>query len=512
MTQEIDHLSSPQPPSADNTSIPDGDQTHELSIDAAFSIAIGHFDADRLDKAETICRKILEAIPNHARAMHLLGLVIYKRGGNEQAADLITRAMELRPDLPEIHNSLGMVMMVLGRYKEGLDAYHQTLRLLPKNQAHDLPKLYSNIGNACQLLGRFDDALKYHERSLALKPDDPVAAWNRAHILLLHGEFLKGWPGNELRFELPKALKKFYPHRFGVPKWDGKPFPGKRLFIHDEQGLGDVIQFARYLPLVKPLGGTVIFEVRSALRGLFSDLPGVDELVERIPDTKPTLEFDLSIPLLSLPAVFGTTLDTVPADIPYVHADPGRTAQWHERFRQDGIRDDLLKVGVVWAGNQDNIQLRHRSFELRQLAPYLKLNGVQLIGLQKGAETAAQVERLPEDLAFPNYGEEFKDFVDTTAAVENLDLVVTIDTAVAHLAGAMGKPVWTLISYPPDWRWLLRREDNPWYPTMRLFRQQKMGEWWPLFEKVADALRARVNERNIPAKDSEATRISANEG
>jgi len=510
MTQEIDHLSSPRPPSADNTSIADGNQTHELSIDEAFGIAVRHFEAERLDKAEVICRKILKAAPNNARAMHLLGLTIYKRGGNEQAADLIARAMELRPDLPEIHNSLGMVMMVLGRYKEGLDAYRQTLRLLPKNQAHDLPKLYSNIGNAYQLLGRFDEALKYHERSLIEKPGDPIAIWNRAHIFLLHGEFLKGWPGHEIRFQLPKAKTKFYPHRFDVPKWDGKPFPGKRLFIHDEQGLGDIIQFARYLPLVKPLGGTVIFEVRGALLELFRDLPGVDVLVERMPNTKSTLEFDLAIPLLSLPAAFGTTLETVPADIPYLHAEPGKAAQWRERFRQDGIRDDLLKIGVVWAGNLDNIPLRHRSFELRQLAPYLKLSGVQLIGLQKGAETATQVERLPEDLAFPNYGEEFEDFTDTAAAIENLDLVVTIDTAVAHLAGAMGKPVWTMLAYPPDWRWLLEREDNPWYPTMRLFRQEKMGEWWPLFERVADALREQVRERNIlAAEDDEDTTISA---
>ena len=504
MTQEIDHLSSPATPPPATAGTPGGGEGREHTVDEAFTIAVRHFDAQRLDQAERICRKIIDAVPNHARSIHLLGLVIYKRGGNEQAADLISRAVELRPDLPEIHNSLGMVMMVLGRYQEGLNAYRQTLKLLPKTQTHDLPKLYSNIGNAYQLLGQFDEALKYQERALALKPDDAVAAWNRAHIFLIKGKYSEGWPGHEVRFELPKARTRFYPHQFDVPKWDGTPFPGKRLFIHDEQGIGDIIQFARYLPLVKPLGGTVIFEVRAALLELFRDLPGVDILVERLPNTKTSLEFDLTIPLLSLGAALGTTLETIPANIPYLKADPDRAAHWHARFRKDGIRDDRLKVGVVWAGNLENIPLRHRSFELRQLAPYLKLPGVQLIGLQKGAETAPQADRLPEDLAFPNYGEEFGDFVDTAAAIENLDLVVTIDTAVAHLAGAMGKPTWVMLAYPPDWRWLLGREDSPWYPGMRLFRQAKMGEWWPLFERVADALRARVRERESgPDRDND---------
>ena len=511
MTQEIDHLSNPRPAAADNASIPGDARTHEIGVDEAFGIAVKHFDAQRLDQAESICRKILDAVPNQARAMHLLGLVIYKRGGNEQAADLITQARDLRPDLPEIHNSLGMVMMVLGRYQEGLDAYRRTLELLPKKQTHDLPKLYSNIGNAYQLLGRFKEALEYHDRSLALKPDDAVAAWNRAHIFLLHGEYLKGWPGHEIRFELPQSRKRFYPHEFNVPQWDGSPFPGKRLFIHDEQGMGDIIQFARYMPLVKKLGGTVIFEVRGALLGIFKDLPGVDELVERIPNTKSPLEFDLSIPIMSLGAVLGTTVETIPDNIPYVHAEPDKVEAWRERFHADGIRDDLLKVGVVWAGNLDNIQLRHRSFELRQLAPYLKLNGVQLIGLQKGPETAPQVDRLPDDLKFPNYGEEFEDFTDTAAAIENLDLVVTIDTAVAHLAGAMGKPALIMLSYPPDWRWHLERMDNPWYPSLRLFRLSKMGEWWPVFEQIADALRELVQKRNILEED-EAEKITVNKG
>ncbi len=235
---------------------------------------------------------------------------------------------------------------------------------------------------------------------------------------------------------------------------------------------------------------------------------GVDELVERLPNTKSTRKFDFTIPIMSLGAALGTTLETIPDNVPYVHAEAEKVAAWRERFRADGIRDDLLMVGVVWAGNLDNIQLRHRSFELRQLAPYLKLNGVQLIGLQKGPETAPQADRLPEDLKFPNYGEEFEDFTDTAAAIENLDLVVTIDTAVAHLAGAMGKPVWIMLSYPPDWRWLLERTDNPWYPSARLFRLSKMGEWWPVFEQLADALRELVQERNILEEDSEDTQIT----
>jgi len=340
--------------------------------------------------------------------------------------------------------------------------------------------------------GRHDEALDSFERAIQIKPEYAQAHWNRSLVLLLKGRFEEGW--QEYRWRRKTNLAAFaYPHKLDKPLWDGRPFAGKRLLVHYEQGLGDNLQFVRYLPMVKRLGGTVIFETPKSMYGLLHSFDGIDELVQASSDAPPEVEFDAYISLMDLPGISGTTLDTIPAEVPYIHADPAKVESWRDRLAGEG-----LKVGLVWAGRptgpNEVLSLQHRSCSLEHFAPLADVPGVVLYGLQKGP-AAAQVHQLSGQSVVANLGEQFEDFTDTAAAIENLDLVISIDTSVAHLAGAMGKPVWLLLKSDADWRWLLDRADSPWYPTMRLFRQEEWGDWDSVFERVAQELRQLAESR-----------------
>ncbi|MCK4988575.1 MAG: hypothetical protein KAS40_23730, partial [Desulfobacterales bacterium] len=269
--------------------------------------------------------------------------------------------------------------------------------------------------------------------------------------------------------------------RYSKPRWSGESFAGRRLFVHSEQGIGDILQFVRYLPSVKARGGTVIFETRKPLMGLFKDLSGIDELVMFSADGNPAAEFDLYVPLASLPGIFETTLENIPAEVPYLFADREKSALWKDRLTAVG-----LKVGLVWAGTDTDPR---RACPLGWLKSLSDISGVNLYGLQKGiAAEQIEVEGLPQEMRMTNLGQEFEDFTDTAAVIENLDLVISIDTSVAHLAGAMGKPVWVMLPYAADWRWFLNRDDSPWYPTMRLFRQEKQGDWETVLQRITKEL------------------------
>jgi tetratricopeptide (TPR) repeat protein len=335
------------------------------------------------------------------------------------------------------------------------------------------------------VLGKHEEALDSCERAIELKPDYAQAHWNRSLVLLRKGRFEEGW--KEYRWRRKTNLAAFaYPHELDKTLWDGKPFVGKRLLIHHEQGLGDNLQFVRYLPMVKRLGGTVIFETPKSVYRLLESFYGIDELVQASPEAPPDVQFDAYASLMDLPGIFGTTLETIPADVPYIHADPCKVAHWRRRITGDGF-----KVGLVWAGRptgrNEVMSLRYRSCSLEHLAPLADITGVVLYGLQKGP-AAAQMEQLPRQILVDNLGEQFEDLADTAAAIANLDMVISIDTSVAHLAGAMGKPVWILLKTDADWRWLLDRADSPWYPTMRLFRQTRAGDWAEVLDRVAAEL------------------------
>ncbi len=434
----------------------------------------------RLEEAVESYRRAIELKGDYANAYVNLAMTVKDLGRTEEAAGNYKKAICLKPDYFQAHNNLGIALKELGRLDEAIESYAEAVRLRP-----DYAEAHNNMGIALHARGKHDKALAACERAIELKPDYAQAHWNRSLILLLKGRFEEGW--REYRWRRETNLAAFaYPHKLDKPLWDGKSFVGKRLLIHYEQGLGDNMQFIRYLPMVKRLGGTVVFETPKSMYKLLQSFEGIDELLTALPKSPPDVEFDVHASLMDLPGIFGTTSETIPADVPYIHADPDRIAHWRQRITGDGF-----KVGLVWAGRptgrNEVLSLQHRSCSLEHFTLLADVPGVGLYGLQKGP-AAAQVDKLPRRILVENLGEQFVDFADTAAAIANLDLVISIDTSVAHLAGAMGKPVWILLKTDADWRWLPDREDSPWYPTMRLFRQRRAGDWDEVMKRVATEL------------------------
>jgi hypothetical protein len=312
------------------------------------------------------------------------------------------------------------------------------------------------------------------------------AHWNRSFTYLLNANFEDGWKDYDWRFQQVR-WQTLYPHRFTGPRWDGTTCAEKTLLVHDEQGLGDTLQFVRYLPMAKARCAKIIFETRKSLIPLLQGFPGMDQIVARSSYPHPAKNWDVYIPLLSLPKVFATKLETIPDQVPYIYAAAKKIEYWKHRLDGDGF-----KVGIVWAGRPMHTNDHNRSCALRQFLPCSEIPGIQLIGLQKGA-AATQVDDLTPGMDFVNLGEELQDFSDTAGLIENLDLVISVDTAIAHLAGAMGKAVWVLLPFIPDWRWMMDRDNSPWYPTMRLFRQKTRGDWESIFQRVEKELRMRVD-------------------
>lgn len=421
-------------------------------------------------------RRAVRLKPDFAEAYNHLGVVLNKQGRSAEAIENYSHALQADPDYAEVYNNLGIVLKDHERFAEAIRNFEQALRLDP-----DFAEAHYNLANSLRDEGRCVEALAGYQRAIALKPDYTEAYWNRSLTLLLSGDFIEGW--KEYRRRRNAELKAFTDrHCPGKLRWDGSPFAGKRLLVHYEQGLGDNIQFARYLPMIKARGGTVIFETLRPLMGLLRGFPGIDELIEYRPDEKPSVDFDLYASLLDAPSLFGTTLQTVPTEVPYIHTDPVKAERW-----RDMLGGPDFKVGIVWAGSSIHGNDRYRSCKLRYFAPLTRIRGVRLYGLQKG-EAAAQMDESAGAVPITNVSKYFDDFTDTAAAIENLDLIISVDTSVLHLAGAMGKPAWAMLPFAPEWRWMLSRTDSPWYPTMRLFRQDAWNGWDSVFRRIAEEL------------------------
>ncbi len=420
--------------------------------------------------------------PDFVDGLCNLGRAYKKLGRLDEAARKMKQALRLKPDLHMVHNELGMVYAAQGRYQQAMDCYHKTLQLNP-----DYAEACYNIGCALEGTARFQEALIFYQQAIQKKPDFAEAHVNKALLLLLHGRYAEGWQAYEWRFKR-KDLRGRYWNRYGVPLWDGGPFHGKRLYIQKEQGLGDTIQFARFFPLVKALGGTVIFEAEKPLIPLLKQVAGLDEVVE-FQGTEHPAPVDLHIYLFSLPTLLGTTLETLPATCPYIHADQGKVEYWRRRLNHPD-----LKVGLVWAGNPENKDDAFRSCHLSQFEPLSQIPGVQLYSLQKGT-AAGQVSTVTWAERIVCLGEELKDFTDTAAVMANLDLLIAVDTVVVHLAGAMGRPVWNLRHAKPYWVWMLEKTDSVWYPTMQIYRQEQLREWGPVIDRVGADLTLMAQSR-----------------
>jgi tetratricopeptide (TPR) repeat protein len=480
---------------------------------------------DRGDLTEAVCcfQRAIQLKRDFAEPYFNLGDVYAIRGQTDAAIDNYQQALRCRPQMVEAYNNLANAYKTRGDLDAAIENYNQVIRLKP-----DLAEAYYNLGSALRLKGEFQAAISHLKHALRLKPRYAVAHnnialafknqgqldaaidhfsralqinphlaeahWNRSFVYLLKGEFDKGWQDYDWRFRQAR-WKTLYPHRYEKPRWNGSPLPDQTLFIHDEQGLGDSLQFVRYIPAARSRCQKVIFETRRSLIPLLEGFPGIDHIIARSSRPYPDPNWDVYIPLMSLPKVMGTTLDTIPRRIPYIFADSQKANFWRQRLSGGGV-----KVGIVWAGRPQHTNDRNRSCRLEQFHPISKIGGIRLIGLQKG-EAAAQARHMPAGMALTNYGEEIEDFSDPAGLIENLNLVIAVDTAVAHLAGAMGKPVWVLLPFVPDWRWMVDRADSPWYPTMRLFRQTTLGDWQTVFQRVKTALMQMV--------DASAARLSS---
>jgi len=385
------------------------------------------------------------------------------------AVPALDKGLVLQPgDTPALC-SRGSALLELGRHQEALASLDQALAIQPSY----VPAL-TNRGLAMSDLRQHEEALKNYEQAVSIDPEFAAAHWNEATLRLLLGEYRRGWEKYEWRSKVENS--RLGQRDFSVGRWRGEELPGgTTMLLHTEQGLGDTIQFARYAPLVARRGAKVILEVQGALMTLCKGISGVTVIGR----SEPLPRFDLHCPLLNLPAVFDTTVETIPAQVPYVSVPSDQIVRWGERLP----RDKDLKIGVAWSGNHRFLRDHYRSMTLAQFAPILDTPEISFVTLNPGLsmedQTAVTTQRNVIHLA-----KQFSDFVDTAAVIENLDLVITTDTSIAHLAGALGKPVWILLCHVADWRWLLDRNDSPWYPTARLFRQHRLGDWTDVIREV----------------------------
>ncbi|HET9390827.1 MAG TPA: tetratricopeptide repeat protein [Steroidobacteraceae bacterium] len=383
----------------------------------------------------------------------------------------------------ETLNNRGVVLVQLGRFEQAHADFARAIALQPRHR-----EAYVNAANNLTTLQRHSEALPYFDRALSLEPQDPHLQWGKARLLLSLGDFRQGWPLHESRLQL-ESLRPLQRHTH-LPRWQrGESIAGRILLVHAEQGLGDTVQFSRYLPLLEAGGAQVIFEVQPALALLLRSLPSRARLV---PFDDPLPAFDIRTPLLSLPWLLGTELESIPGGVPYLSAEPARIDAWRRRLAElPGF-----KVGLAWQGSVATERqggFIGRSFGLAAAGPLAGLPAVTLVSLQKGAPASqrGQVDFGSSVLELTDPWEMGPaELLDTAALMSALDLVVTADSLTAHLAGALGIPVWVVLSSSPDWRWLTRREDSPWYPTMRLFRQQPTGGWPEVFARVARELEA----------------------
>ena len=489
----------------------------ESGIGEMLQRGIKHHRAARLSKAIALYKNVLDLDPDHPDANHLLGLAMLNRKRKADRKLIVSHleyAVELKPDAAEFHNDLGNAYWSQGRFDAAAEAFRRALKLKP-----DFVGAAYNLGNARFMQDRFEESIEAYRRNVELESNWVQAHYRMANCLMYLGtcdealaaynEALKRKPGlSEARFGRSMALLKLgrfsegwedYEHRLtnssfgyfkssGRPHWNGEDFRDKALLVYAEQGIGDAIHFSRYIPMVQNRGGRVVLMCDPSLHAIFRASFEVNDLIDKSEAMQKleTTEFDIQIPLMSVPGIFGTTLETIPADVPYLRASRQKQALWREH-----VDSGQCNVGLVWAGNPTQNDDRHRSCALSDLEPLALVDGVTLYSLQVG-HGSEQLAGSKDDLNVVDYTVELRDFDDTAALISVMDLVITVDTAVAHLAGALGKPVWTMLWVGHCWRYLLNREDSPWYPSMRLFRQRRIGDWAGVVEQIRVVLEKHV--------------------
>lgn len=430
--------------------------------------ALGQFE----DAIRTL-KRANDLRPDHVPTLVSLGNALSQGGRHAEATFFFRRALEINPQTAPAQNGLSRSLGELGRFEEAVEAARQALLLDPQ-----LAEACLNLSVALSELGKDAEALEVVRQGCELAPGSNALRLASAYLSLLHGDYAEGFRLYEARSEAPgfPAIP-----RFTQPRWQGEPLAGRTLLLHAEQGFGDTIQFIRFVPELAARGDRVIVDCQPALADLLGSLPGIAAVVPR---GRPWPAFDTYLPLLSLPFVLGATRETIPQNFPYLAAESGRVTAWKARLGNDRSR---LRVGLAWTGSPGNPGNPFRSLPLEELAPLFAITGVDFFSLQKGAGTE-QLESFSQREKLIDHPGELADFSHTAALLSQLDLVISIDTAVLHLAGALGRPVWALLRFAADWRYGLRMASTPWYPEMRLFRQARSGEWAAVVAEVGAEL------------------------
>lgn len=440
---------------------------------------LGNALADRgnLEDATACFRTALELHPDYAQAYNNLGNTLKELHQLDAAAACLRRAIELKPDYDEACYNYANVLRAQGQLDAAVVAFQRALHIRP-----NFADAHVNLGNTLAEQRRLDDATTCYRRALAIAPDLPDAHFNLGLVLLARGDLLMGWQEYEWRWKIARMAKLY--RDVPQPQWRGEAAAGHTLLIHAEQGFGDTLQFCRYAALAVSRGLKVVLEVPPPLVRLLHSLRGVS-LVSAPGDKLPP--FDFHCPMLSLPLALGTTLATIPTEVPYLRAESRQIDAWQARLT--ALLPPGIKVGLVWAGDPrrdcpDLVAVdRRRSIDPVRLAPLFDVRGIHFFSLQKAGPAAPTAFRLIDVMA------EMNDFADTAALIANLDLVIAVDTAVAHLAAALGKPVWLLDRFDSCWRWLTDRRDSPWYPTLRIYRQARPGDWDSALTQIVVDLR-----------------------
>ncbi len=449
------------------------------SADAHAELGSALIDAARIDEAETAFRKALDLNPQHSVARAFLSLIMWERERWDEAISLAETAIQQQPENAIAWQTLGLVASKQYRQTDAIPAFEKALLYRP-----DLILSHNYLGICLNQLGHYDEALHHYEATLKLQPGNPHAHFNRALAWLAEGRFREGWVDYEWRFRTGQTLRPAILR----PQWDGSPLNGRGLMIHSEQGMGDVLQFVRLLPLLKRQGARIVFACQKPLQNLLRRCEGIDDW---FPIDEPApINFDLHIPLLSLPGLLNLNEENCPRTVPYVFPDPEKVAEWKPKIdRLEG-----LKIGIAWQGSPTYRGDQMRSIPLKHFAPLAKIPGVTLVSLQKN-DGLDQLEQLKSEFSvavLPGLDESGGAFMDTAAVMQHLDLIIACDTSIGHLAGALGRPVWHAASTASDWRWFRNRSDSLWYPTLRIFRQKTLNDWGGVFTEMARELETQL--------------------
>jgi tetratricopeptide (TPR) repeat protein len=440
-------------------------------IDAYYNLGIALQDNKQINEAIVCYQEALQLNPSLFYVFYNLGNAFKYKGQFDKAIDCYQKVLKLNPSFIPAYINLTSTFRDNGQLDDAVTICQKALVINPSSL-----ETYVNLGTALQDKGQLDEALDCYRKVLNVDSNFAEAHWNMSLVLLTLGNYMEGWKEHEWRWKLKDYIKC----SISKPLWDGYDIQGLTILLYDEQGYGDSIQFIRYVSLVAQRGARIIVSCKKELKTLFQNIEEIDKVIaygNQLPD------FDIYCPLLNLPLVFNTTLENIPAKTPYINVEPELARKWRNKIQLDNSK---LKVGLVWATGEGELQ-KIKSFPLIIFSKFAKLSDVTFYSLQKGV-AAEQAKNPPKGMKLFDYMGEVNDFADTAAIIESLDLVISADTAVAHLAGALGKPTWIMIPIVPIWQWMLHREDSPWYPTVKLFRQPSSGNWESVIANVQNNL------------------------